>query len=473
MQHKLTFLLLLLPFLLFASTNDRALYIEKYASEKKVALVIGNGSYGYFSILNNAINDAKDMKNILESRDFKVHYLRNATKRQMDKKVDEFVRDLKNGGVGMFYYAGHGVEVEGKNYLIPIDMEKNDKIDIKYDALEVNKIIEKMEDARNRLNILVLDACRNDPYSRGGGGLAAINNAKGMYVAYATAPGEVASDGGSGSNGLFTKHLITEIQKDQTLENVFKNTRTNVYNESNGKQIPWTSSSVMGDFYFTIPVNDVTPQSKRESYPKSTFSFDNVAPTMFTLTINPIPYDSTVQITNISPKYHDGIKLKKGSYNIKVSKDGYISKSGTIELKSDLKVDVKLEKEKVVFQAKEKLKDIYIDKDTNLMWQDDISVKTTNKNWDDAIKHCQNLTFAGYSDWRLPTIDELLSITDDTKYNPAIKTGFKNVTAGYYWSSSPSVSDSSGAWNVYFKNGDDSWIFKGFKFLVRCVRDSK
>jgi hypothetical protein len=121
------------------------------------------------------------------------------------------------------------------------------------------------------------------------------------------------------------------------------------------------------------------------------------------------------------------------------------------------------------------LANTYTDKDTNLMWQDDASVETTKKNWNDAIKHCRNLTLAGYSDWRLPNIDELLSITDDTKHDPAIKNGFKNVTADGYWSSSPYVSFAlKYAWFVDFKYGYSNWTSTFYSsYLVRCVRDSK
>jgi hypothetical protein len=255
MIHKIKYIFLLIPFLLIASTNDRALYIKKYSKESKTALIIGNANYEYFSKLKNTTNDAKDMKNLLESKGFKVHYLENATLRQMKKTLRKFAYDIKNGGVGMLYYAGHGVEVDGKNYLIPVDANIPVKDEVEYEALAVNMLIDKMENARNRLNILVLDACRNDPFSRSGsGGLAPINNAKGMFVAYATAPGEVASDG-RGKNGLFTKHLINEIKKPQTLEKVFKNTRSSVLEESNDKQLPWTSSSVTGEFYFTLDTN--------------------------------------------------------------------------------------------------------------------------------------------------------------------------------------------------------------------------
>jgi TRAP transporter TAXI family solute receptor len=262
-------LLFLIPFLLFASIDNRALYIKKYSKESKVALVIGNANYNHFSKLKNSRNDAKDMQTVLESKGFKVYYLQDASLRDMKKAVRDFAYDIKNGGVGMVYYAGHGVEVDGKNYLIPVDANIPAKDEVEFEALAVDLIVNKMETAKNRLNILVLDACRNDPFSRsGGGGLAAINNAKGMYVAYATAPGEVASDG-KDKNGLFTKHLIQEMQKPQTLESVFKNTRVSVMRESNERQLPWTSSSVMGEFYFTIPDGKVVSQTKRETYPQS------------------------------------------------------------------------------------------------------------------------------------------------------------------------------------------------------------
>jgi len=115
----------------------------------------------------------------------------------------------------------------------------------------------------------------------------------------------------------------------------------------------------------------------------------------------------------------------------------------------------------------------FTDNQTNLMWQDDKSVKTTQKKWQGAIEHCQNLSLGGYSDWRLPTRMELHSITDKTKYDPAVKSGIKNVVSDNYWSSSPYVSDSSKAWYVYFKSGDGRWYDKSTATFVRCVRDSK
>lgn len=118
-------------------------------------------------------------------------------------------------------------------------------------------------------------------------------------------------------------------------------------------------------------------------------------------------------------------------------------------------------------------KEVVTDLTTMLMWQDDVNAKTTKRDWSGAIEYCKDLRFAGYNDWRLPTIEELLLITDDTKYNPAIKNGFYNVVSGRYWSCSPSVSGASGAWGVRFGGGYDLWGDKSSTYYVRCVRDRK
>ena len=250
---KIFLIFSVLTFYVNAST-DRSIYRKNYGTENKVALIIGNSNYDHFSSLKNTLNDAEDMRKILKDKGFDVLYLKDANLESMENMVEKFSMKLRKGGVGFFYYAGHGIEVEGKNYLVPVEAKISKKSKVKYRSLPIDMIIDEMEESRNRLNIVVLDSCRNDPFSRsGGGGLAQINNAKGMYIAFATAPGKVASDGGSGRNGLFTKHLITNInQSNITLDEVFNNTRASVYNESKSKQLPWTSSSVIGDFYFKL-----------------------------------------------------------------------------------------------------------------------------------------------------------------------------------------------------------------------------
>jgi hypothetical protein len=240
-----------------SSLDNRALKISKTSTqgEQRVALVIGNRDYTSLSKLKNPINDARAMRNILSKKSFSVIYLENASQLEMEEAIDKFAYKLKNeNGVGMFYYAGHGMEVEGKNYLIPTNAKITSKKYVKSKSVSIDIIVSAMEEAKNRLNILVLDSCRNDPFNRSGtGGLAPINSAKGIYVAYATAPNKVAEDG-EGENGLFTQHLIKYInQEGLKIEDVFKKVRTEVRKDSNGNQIPWSSSSIEGDFYFTFP----------------------------------------------------------------------------------------------------------------------------------------------------------------------------------------------------------------------------
>ncbi len=248
-------LLILLLLTLFAQAgNERSIYRKEHGKEKKVALVIGNKNYTHFNRLKNTLHDAEDMRDILSAEGFDVLYLPDGDLKQMEKIVRKFSYKLKQGGVGFFYYSGHGLEVDGQNYLIPVDADIPEENEVKYQSLAMNMVVDKMRESRNRLNIIVLDACRSNPFGRdGGGGLAQINHAKGMYIAFATAPNEVASDGVSGRNGLFTRYLITNIKTPNlTLNQVFKRTRASVYWESGEKQLPWTSSSVIGDFYFRL-----------------------------------------------------------------------------------------------------------------------------------------------------------------------------------------------------------------------------
>ena len=230
-------------------------YSGDQATEPRYALIIGNAQYQSLGELRNPLNDARAMKTALQHTGFHVTHLENAGRRAMKQAVREFYGHISGGGVGFFFYAGHGIEVDGQNYLIASDSDLQSKADVEFETLEVNYIARMMERAGNRLNIMVLDACRNDPFSRSGsGGLAPIQEAQGMFIAFATAPGSVASDG-DGANGLFTSQLIDEIQRPGlNLEAVFKNVRKRVIDRSGSQQVPWTSSSITGDFYFVPPL---------------------------------------------------------------------------------------------------------------------------------------------------------------------------------------------------------------------------
>jgi len=251
--------LFILPSVFFAQT-DRTLEREKMLpaqSERRTALVIGNGSYQNARQLANSVNDATDIANTLSQLGFEVIYGVDLSFKQMNDKVREFGDKLKaSGGVGMFYYAGHGIQVGGRNYLIPIEANILREDEITEEALNFDLVLRKMATANNGLNIVVLDACRNNPFARSwsrgvdDGGLAQITAPTGSFIAYATSPDHTASDG-TGRNGLYTSELL-KVMTDPTLkiEEAFKRVTIAVDRASGGNQIPWTSSSLRGEFYF-------------------------------------------------------------------------------------------------------------------------------------------------------------------------------------------------------------------------------
>ncbi len=225
--------------------------------EQRVALVIGNAAYKS-SPLKNPVNDANDMATTLKGLGFQVILRVNSNRRQMVEAVREFGTLIKRGGVGLFYYSGHGVQSRGKNFLIPVGASVDAEGDLEFETMDASMVLAQMDEAANRVNIVVLDACRDNPFARSfrstAKGLAQMDSAKGSFLAYATSPGSVASDG-DGRNGIYTKHLLASLTKSDTkLEEVFKRVRLEVAKETGNKQIPWDASSVLGDFYFRSPV---------------------------------------------------------------------------------------------------------------------------------------------------------------------------------------------------------------------------
>jgi formylglycine-generating enzyme required for sulfatase activity len=161
---------------------------------------------------------------------------------------------LRQGGVGLFYYAGHGIQVAGRNYLIPVDALLETESDIKYEAVDAGRVLGKMEDAANPVNIIILDACRDNPFARSfrssSMGLARMDNPKGSILVYATSPGSVAAEG-SGRNGVYTGALLRQMEKPGLrIEDVLKQTRIDVMRSTGEKQVPWEASSLTGNFYF-------------------------------------------------------------------------------------------------------------------------------------------------------------------------------------------------------------------------------
>ena len=244
MKRIFTTLTLLLVFVfLFPSSGLSQRGIKLKATEKKrIALVLGNGAYK-IAPLKNPANDAEDMAKALREMGFEVIHKENANRKVMKKAIKDFGRRLRYAGIGLFYYAGHGIQVNGNNFLIPINADIETESDVEFEAVDAGRVLGKMEDAGNELNIVILDACRNNPFARSfrsnNPGLSKMDAPKGSLVAYATAPGSVATDG-TGRNGIYTKHLVKQMKTPGLkIEEVLKNVRIDVMREPGDKQVPW------------------------------------------------------------------------------------------------------------------------------------------------------------------------------------------------------------------------------------------
>jgi len=244
-------LLLVLSTVFEARAEVRA--IRRAQDGRRMALVIGNGAYSEFG-LKNPVNDARDMAKVLGELGFKVTRLENADRRAMQSAISDFGLKLEGAKTGLFYYAGHGLQVNGRNFLLPVDAKVKSKADVEYEAVDAGRVLAQMREARAEVNIVILDACRNNPYrslfrSAGPQGLATLSASKGTLIAYATAPGMVAADG-AGRNSPYTKHLLREMKTSKPIEMVFKTVRERVMAETGNEQVPWEASSLVGGFYF-------------------------------------------------------------------------------------------------------------------------------------------------------------------------------------------------------------------------------
>jgi TonB family protein len=239
------------------SQNNRP--AQMISTERRVALVIGNATYKV-NPLKNPVNDSTDMARSLRSVGFDVIEANNTTLVQMREATRRFADKLGNSDVGLVYYSGHGVEVKGKNYLIPVNADIKREYEVVDQAFDASQFLEMMDNIRGpnnkRVNILIVDACRNNELQKSwrstNNGLARMDAPGGTFISFATAPGRVAADG-TGRNSPYTKHLLQALkQPNVPIEQVFKVVRRNVMEETKGEQIPWENSSLVGDFYFTV-----------------------------------------------------------------------------------------------------------------------------------------------------------------------------------------------------------------------------
>jgi hypothetical protein len=241
-------------------------------AEKRVALVIGNSAYQNTPALPNPKNDATDMASALRALGFEVVFSTDLNKRGMDEAFGKFARLARDADAALFFYAGHGIQFAGSNYLMPTDAKLQDEADLPYEMAKVDDVISDLSRARN-VRIVILDACRDNPLaerlrmnlpaSRSGAvsrGLARIERTQGLITAFATQPGQVAADGAGTRNSPFTgailKHMAMPSMEATTL---FRRVAQDVNQSTGGKQLPEISISLLGDFYFSGEASGPTP----------------------------------------------------------------------------------------------------------------------------------------------------------------------------------------------------------------------
>jgi hypothetical protein len=224
------------------------------------ALVIGNAAYSNTEALNNPTHDADDIAAKLMALGFQVSKLVDASTEEMDRALAAFSTALRSSDVGLFFFAGHGFQIDGSNYLAGIDTKVSDDLAVQYSALNLDKIIQTMKQSQVATSIVILDACRNNPFeptpyrSGAGAGLATVYAPKGSLIAFSTSPGERSRDG-SGRNGAYTEALLKHLDTpDLPIETMFKRVRNTLDAITGGQQTSWEHTSLAGEFRFRLSV---------------------------------------------------------------------------------------------------------------------------------------------------------------------------------------------------------------------------
>ncbi len=517
-------------------------------TERRIALVIGNGGYKS-SPLKNPVNDAVDVSARLGRLGFEVAKGMDMTRKEMRKAIRKYGNDLKKGGVGLFYYSGHGMQVKGRNYLIPVGVDIQSEDEVEDEAIDAGMVLRKMDSAGNAMNMVFLDACRDNPFARSfrssQGGLAQMDAPSGSLIVYSTAPGSIAADG-SGRNGTFTKNLLLHLSiSGLEVGQLLRKVRVSVKKETGGKQIPWESSSLEGNFYFVSKEHDnaIRQDIAIPSFPGKIESVD----------FGDIEKLAEVKAKwaewqgNLDAAYKDALKYDKNTY-LNVSEkvqvwqrlaDGFsqnnpystedqlmrskamdrlnywksykepkpaienlpvvinkkldFDKTSTIERRSSYRklsvsqvqaltnISIRSKKD-WGFYGHSTINHSYnlnsingdklvIDHATDLMWHQNGSKK--DMNWKVAEKWVKDLNksgYAGYHDWRLPTVEEAASLLEFSKKNGGLYIDpiFSSKQL-FIWTGDKKYG-SDGAWGVDFYGGLVYWDGIKHNHFVRPVR---
>ena len=435
MQMRTTILSIILS-LLFASGVSAK-------QEQRLALLIGNSNYTHGGSLPNPVNDVRAMKTALEALGFTVMKFEDCSQKTMKKAMDEFGRKLKGKDVGLFFYAGHGVQVRGNNYLLPVDAKLDSANDAEYDCVRADRVLAKMEAAGSKTNIVILDACRDNPFERSwrrgteGTGLAFMNAPSGSLIAYSTAPGKTALDG-RGKNSPYTAALLEHINTPNiTVLQMFQKVRSTVMDGSEYKQIPWESTSLRGDFYFSTDGGDnrfseekVRLERERRDFEKAKAEFEHQRQKF---------QNQKVEIANVPQKSSSPNVIKEdGNHIVSVPQMPSYPPSTSI-----------LDEPDGIYMAD--ANGIVRDTHTGLEWKAGPDKDTT---WGEAKSWVESLDLDG-GGWRMPTADELEGLYKkgggERNRTPLLKIICWNVWSGEtkFWSGEAML--------FYFGNGRRLW----------------
>ena len=249
--------------------------VENMSNEKRKAMVIGMSDYGANRSLENTLNDADDIADVFTRLGFEVTLLKNNDLRNLTNNLTAWYKTIERNDMAVFYFAGHGLELEGQNYLIPVDAEMSSQTDVRFSTLNVNQVLGNMEEKGVVMKLIILDACRDNPFKRSWNlergknaqGLAGMEAPKGTYIAFAASPGATAQDGGKYNlrNGVFTHFLKQELLKvGATIDEIFNNVTGDVADLTHEQQTPFRNSSLRANYYF-IPRADNPPPNKPAS----------------------------------------------------------------------------------------------------------------------------------------------------------------------------------------------------------------
>jgi len=411
-----------------------------FGQQRRIALVIGNSNYEHSGRLKNPVNDANLMIETLRDLDFTVISVTDATKDEMNRTIYDFSKKLKDYNVALFYYAGHGIQVGGVNYLLPVDAVLEDKIAAEFEAVDVSTVVSQFERYPDNTNIVILDACRNNPFksfSRGGEtGFKAIPAPSGTIIAFATGEGATASDG-TGKNGLYTSMLVNEMKKPQRIEDVFISTRVKVQKASDFGQSPQEWSQLTGRFYFK------STEGSEE---------DEISGKLATLEA---PKETKEEVT-----LDRGI-ISQGGYTAKAHISKVLSYGYTV--KELIKIGIPgYQMEGINFEGGII---VAIDEESKegLIAASEDQLGGEGVTWQEAKDVVDFLEIDGYDDWRLPTKKELMLLYKNLKAKD-----YGDFQDESYWSTSKSGYNN--AWGVSFSSGRSYDFDKLSKHSVRAVR---